>query len=213
MEKDLILAISPEQGSGGGCWYHRIATMANYINATPQFKTKVITSPVPIFDGNVLARCKCVLFQRPCNDQILSWLKRYRELQPRFGYSCVGEIDDAWWNIIPDYNMSSLTPRPWDIIEKVFSESLKYLDRMIVTTEFMRRKLNKDYNYWNVKVIENAAPRSMYSANRKDFFRRSRCASSRQAFSTTGNHSRFVRNSLSGLRDSAATIPVCGRNS
>lgn len=171
MEKDLILAISPEQGSGGGCWYHRIATMANYINATPQFKTKVITSPLPIFDGNLLARCKCVLFQRPCSDQILSWLKHYRELQPKFGYSCVGEIDDAWWNIIPDYNMSSLTPRPWDAIEKVFSESLKYLDRMIVTTEFMRRKLNKDYNYWNVKVIENAAPRSMYSANRKDFFR------------------------------------------
>ena len=170
--KDIILAISPEQGSGGGCWYHRIATISNHINASPKYGTKVIETPVPIFDGNLLAQTKCVLFQRPCSQPMLDWIKRYKELQPKFGgYSCVGEIDDAWWNIIPEYNMSSLTPRPWDQIDNIFKESLSYLDRMIVTTEFMRRKLNKDYNYWNVRVIENAAPKSLYSANKKTFFR------------------------------------------
>ena len=150
MLKDIILAISPEMGGSGGCWFHRIATMANHINANACFNTKVITSPIPIFDANLLARCKCILFQRPCSQQMLDWIKRYKELQPRFLYSCVAEIDDAWYNIIPEYNMSSLHPRNWDEIEKVFKESLSYLDRMIVTTEFMRRKLNKDYNYWNV---------------------------------------------------------------
>lgn len=171
MNKDIVLAISPEMGGSGGCFWHRIMTMANYLNANACFNTKVITSPIPIFDGSLLARCKCILFQRPCSQQMLDWIKRYKELQPKFLYSCVAEIDDAWYNIIPEYNMSSLTPRPWDEIEKVFKESLSYLDKMIVTTEFMRRKLNKDYNYWNVKVIENAAPRSMYSANKKTFFR------------------------------------------
>lgn len=171
MNKDIILVITPEMGGSGGCYWHRIATMANHINANACFNTKVVISPMPIFDGNLMARCKCILFQRPCGQPMLDWIKRYAELQPKFGYGIVGEIDDAWWNIIPDYNMSSLQPRPWDQIETIFRESLKYLDRMIVTTEFMRRKLNKDYNYWNVKVIENAAPKSMYSANKKTFFR------------------------------------------
>lgn len=171
MNKDIILVITPEMGSGGGCFYHRIATIVNHINATPKYNTKVIISPIPIFDGNLLVQTRCVLFQRPCSKPMLDWIKRYKELQPKWLYSCAGEIDDAWWNIIPDYNMSSLTPRPWDQIDNIFRESLSYLDRMIVTTEFMRRKLNKDYNYWNVRVVENAAPKSLYSANKKTFFR------------------------------------------
>ena len=172
MNKDIILAITPEMGSGGGCFYHRIATIANHINATPKYNTKVIISPIPIFDGNLLTQVRCVLFQRPTSPIMLDWIKRYKELQAKFSnYSICGEIDDAWWNIIPEYNMSSLQPRNWEAIEKIFKECISYLDRMIVTTEFMRRKLNKEYNFWNVRVIENAAPKSIYSANKKTFFR------------------------------------------
>lgn len=172
MNKDIVLAISPEMGGSGGCYWHRIATMANHINANACFNTKVVISPIPIFDSNLLARCKCVLFQRPCSQPMLDWIKRYKELQPKFSnYSICAEIDDAWWDILPDYNINSIPPKPWDAIDKVFRESISLLDRMIVTTEFMQRKLNRDYNFWNVSVIENAAPRSMYSANRKDFFR------------------------------------------
>lgn len=169
--KNIILAVTPEMGGGGGCYWHRIQTIANHINATPKFGTKVIVTPMAIYDPNILAQTKCVLFQRPSSPIILDWIKRYKELQPKYLYSCVGEIDDAWWNIIPDYNMSSQVPRDWNAIENIFRESLTYLDRMIVTTEFMRRKLNKDYNFWNVRVVENAAPRSMYSSNKKTFFR------------------------------------------
>lgn len=169
MNKDIILAISNEQGSGGGCWYHRIATMANHLNASPKYNTRVIETPIPIFDPNLLAQTRCVLVQRPASP--MPWLKNYKELQAKYNYSICAEIDDAWWNIIPEYNMSSLQPRDWNAIDKIFRENLQYIDRMIVTTEFMRRKLNKDYNYWNVRVVENAAPRSIYSAKRKTFFR------------------------------------------
>ena len=167
--KDIVLAISTEMGGGGGCFYHRIATMANNFNATQKYNTKVIITPMPIFDTNLLQRVRCVFVQRPVYPA--PWLKEYKNLQPRFGYSIVAEFDDAWWNIIPEYNMSSQTPRDWNQIDQIFRENIKYIDRIVVTTEFMRRKLNTDYNFWNVKVIENAAPRSIYSANRKNFFR------------------------------------------
>ena len=46
MDKNIILVITPEMGSGGGCFYHRIATIANHLNATPKYNTKVIISPI-----------------------------------------------------------------------------------------------------------------------------------------------------------------------
>ena len=117
-----------------------------------------------------MQRVRCVFVQRPAYPA--PWLKEYKNLQPKFdNFSIVAEFDDAWWNIIPEYNMSSQTPRDWNQIDAIVRENLKYVDRVVVTTEFMRRKLNKDYGIWNVKVIENAAPRSMYSSNKKDFFR------------------------------------------
>jgi hypothetical protein len=169
MNKDIILAISPEQGQSGGCWYHRIATIADCLNANKEYGTKVITTPTAIFDSQLLERVRCVFVQRPVWPA--PWLKNYKELQPKYGYSIVSEFDDAFDNIIPDYNAMSLQPRDWNAIDKILRENLSYCDRVIVTTEFLKRKLNKNYNIWNVRVIENAAPKSLYSANRKTFFR------------------------------------------
>ena len=175
IEKDLILAISPELGSGGGCVWHRFATMANHLNATPQYRAKVILSPAPILDAGILMRCRCVLFQRPVLQPIIEWIKRYKELQPKFGYSLVGEIDDLFTTFhgegIPDYNGASLQPRDWNAIDATVAEGLRYLDRMIVSTKMLERVYNEKFNYWNTVVIENAVPRSLYSAPRKTFFR------------------------------------------
>lgn len=170
MNKDIVLAISPEQGQSGGCYWHRIATIADCLNANKDYGTKVITTPMPIFDTQLLERVRCVFVQRPVWPA--PWLKNYKELQPKFGnYSIVAEFDDAFDNIIPEYNAASLNPRDWNAIDQAIRENLSYCDRVVVTTEFLRRKLNKQYNIWNVKVIENAAPKSLYSANRKTFFR------------------------------------------
>ena len=93
MNKDLLLIISGEMAGGGGCYNLRIQQFANYINQTNQFGIKAITSHVPIFDQNILARCKGILVQRPF--QPMPWLKNYRELQPKFGYKISFDVDDA----------------------------------------------------------------------------------------------------------------------
>jgi len=167
--KDIILVISAELGGGGGCVWHRIMTISNHINATPKYGTKVVVSPMPIFDGSLLERTRCILVQRPVYP--MPWLKNYKELQPKFGYSICSDVDDAWDESLPDYNASSLKFRDFAAIEKALTENLKYIDRMIVTTEFLKRKLETKYNYWNVHIVENAAPRSLYSADRKTTFR------------------------------------------
>lgn len=169
MIKDTILIISGEQGSGGGCWNLRINQFANYINQTNQFGIKAITSHIPIFDQNILARCRGILVQRPF--QPMPWLKNYKELQPKFGYKMTFEVDDAFWGIIPDYNASSLKPHDWNAIDKISAENLQYFDCGIVTTDFLAEYLHKRYGFWNTVIVPNTADRSIYQSNRKDFFR------------------------------------------
>ena len=169
MNKDIILVISGEQGSGGGCWALRINQIANYINQSVQFQTKVITSPTPIFDGNLLQQCKGILVQRPFSP--MPWLKNYKELQAKYGYKLSFECDDAFWNIIPKYSNASLHPRDWNAMEKIAEEQLKYFDCGIVTTEFLADYLHKHHNFWNTVIVPNVADKAIYHNERKNFFR------------------------------------------
>lgn len=169
MNKDIILIISEEMAGGGGCYNLRIQQIVNYINQTNMFGVKAIVSHIPIFDGNILARTKGILIQRPFHP--MPWLKNYRELQPKYMYKITFELDDAFWNIMPDYNHNYYSPRDWGMIDKLSAENLKYFDCGIVTTEFLAKYLGEHFNFWNVVRVPNAADRSIYGSPRKDFFR------------------------------------------
>jgi hypothetical protein len=169
MNKDIILVISFEMASSGGCYNLRIQQFVNYINQTNQFGVKCIVSPLPIFDPNVLSRCRGILVQRPF--QPMPWLKNYRELQPKYKYKMGFEVDDAFWDILPDYNASSLQPRNFKAIDQIASENLKYFDVGIVTTKFLAEYLHRHHNFWNTVIVPNACDRAIYQSNRKDFFR------------------------------------------
>lgn len=174
MNKNIILAISPEQGSGGGCWWHRIAQVGNYLNENPQYNTKVVQTPLPLFDSNLLIQTRCILIQRPFSP--MPWIKNYKELQPKYGYSIVFDVDDLWTTFndepaLPAYHPSSDTPRDYGMIDKISAEQLRYFDRGIVTTESLKRVLIEKFNFLNVHIVPNASSRSLYNMNRKDFFR------------------------------------------
>ena len=171
--KDLILCISPEWTSGG-CGVLRVQQNVNYINQNWQrFGVKIIMSPIPIFDQNLLMQARCIFVQRPFGP--MPWLKSYKELQPKFGFSIVGECDDNFTTYkgenIPDYNMSSLNPRDWDVIDKIIAENLQYIDRMILATDYLANILHDKFNFWNTTVVPNVCERSLWSRERKDFFR------------------------------------------
>lgn len=168
--KDTILIISGEMAGGGGCYNLRIQQFANYINQTNMFATKVVVSPIPIFDGNFLSTVKGILVQRPFGG-VLPWLKEYKNLQPKFLYKMSFEVDDAFWNIIPDYNGSSLNKRDWGALEMAANENLKYFDCGIVTTNFLADYLHKHHNFWNTVIVPNCCDKAIYQNKRKTFFR------------------------------------------
>jgi hypothetical protein len=174
MNKDIILIITPELGSGGGCYWHRINQISNYLNENPRWNTKVVQSPIPIFDANLLMQTRCVLVQRPFSP--MPWLKHYAELKPKYGYSMVFDVDDLWTTFntdkaLPDYHPNSWQPRDYSQIDKVSAEQLQYFDRGIVTTESLKKVLNKKFGFINVHIVPNVSNRSLYNMDRKDFFR------------------------------------------
>ena len=80
--KDIILCISPEW-MGGGCGVLRVQQNVNYINQNHQhLGAKVIMTPVPIFDANLLNVVRCVFVQRPFGP--MPWLKEYKNFLNRF---------------------------------------------------------------------------------------------------------------------------------
>ena len=175
MDKNLVLAVSLEHGNGGGCWWHRVAQISNYLNENPQFNTKVIETPVPIYEPDILMRTKCVFIQRPFSS--MPWIKHYKELQPKFGnYSIVFDVDDQFTSFenepgLPPYHPNAVQPRDYNAIDKVIREQLQYFDRGIVTTDSLKRILTDKFEFMNVIIIPNASSRSLYNMSRKDFFR------------------------------------------
>ena len=173
MSKDLILCISSEWMSGG-CGVLRVQHNVNYINQNCQkFGVKIILTPLPIFDTNVLANCRCIFIQRPFAP--MPWLKNYKELQPKYGYSIIGEIDDNFTTYkgeaIPDYNMASLQPRDFNAIDKISAENLQYIDRMITATDYLARILHEKFNYWNTITVPNICSRALWGRERKNGIR------------------------------------------
>lgn len=204
MNKDLILCISPEWTSGG-CGVLRVQHNVNYINQNWQrFGVKIIMTPEPIFDGNILQCCRCVFVQRPFNP--MPWLKNYKELQPKFGYSIVAECDDLFTEyrgqFLPEYH-PNYRPMDFKQLDNMIAMNLSFIDRFIVSTDYLAKVLHEKFNYWNTVTIPNVATKSIWQSNRKDFFRKKPLvlsASALQHYKTPVNISPQCPTGVIGMR-------------
>ena len=103
-------------GDNSGCSHVRLRYNAMYFDG---IDTGVIPIVMPVFtfDPNILAHCKSIVFQRPVSPTHVEIVKRYKALQPKYGYKMVFELDDLIFKTglgpadkedgIPSYNMSS----------------------------------------------------------------------------------------------------------
>ena len=74
-----------------GCSHVRLRYNSEYINGH-DFGVTPVLLPVYTFDPNLLARAKSIVIQRPMTSVDVDLIKRYKELQPRYGYKLVGEL-------------------------------------------------------------------------------------------------------------------------
>lgn len=155
-----------------GCSHVRLRWPFNHIIANSEkYNINVIFSVQPIFDENILANTRTIICQRFVTPIDRDIIKRYKALQPKFGYKLVFELDDiCFGNFVPSYNSSSLFRSEQMIkeIDDILLETLPYYDNIVVSTDFLKKMLSERYNVWNVQVQPNLVSKSMWDRNRKE---------------------------------------------
>jgi len=158
-------------GDASGCSHIRLRHNALWYCGHEHFGFTPVIMPIPTFDPQYLARAKAIIIQRPVSPAHVELVRRYKALQPKFGYKLVSEFDDQVWEIdgqgIPDYNTASLhfdIKGTTDVAEKTFP----LFDEMVVSTEFLKVKLLERFpSVKKVSVIPNVVPRFLWSYPRK----------------------------------------------
>lgn len=165
--KNLVLIYISD---ASGCSHVRLRYNSAWYCGHEHLGFTPVLLPIPTFDPQYLARAKAIIFQRPVSPGHIDLVKRYKALQPKFGYKLVSEFDDQVWEIdgqgIPEYNTASLH---FDIkgTTAVCEQTLPMFDECVVSTEFLKIKLMERFNLKNVTVIPNVVPRYLWSFPRK----------------------------------------------
>ena len=167
--KNLVLLYP---GDSSGCSHYRIRFNTTWYAGHEHYGFTPVILPFPTYDPQYLARAKAIIIQRPVSPVHIEIMKRYKALQPKFGYKLVSEFDDQVWEIdgqgIPEYNTASLH---FDIkgTTNVAEQTFPMFDEMIVSTEYLKVKLLERFpNVKKVTVIKNVVPRYLWSYPRKE---------------------------------------------
>lgn len=160
-----------------GCSHVRLRYNAEFINGHDMGVIPVLL-PYPIFDGQYLARAKSIIFQRAMDNNDLNIIKRYKELQPKFGYKLVAEYDDLIfltneindkdYDGVPLYNPGhdNITKHLPEIMDAM-SKIMPYIDLVVVSTPYLKMMFEKVFHAKNVIVIKNVVPRYLWNFERK----------------------------------------------
>lgn len=168
--KSLVIILVSDTS---GCSHIRLRHNALWYCGHEHFGFTPVITPIPIFDPMYLARTKAIVIQRPVSPVHLEMVRRYKALQPKFGYKLVSEFDDQVWEIdgqgIPDYNTASLH---FDIkgTTAVAEQTFPLFDEMVVSTEFLKVKLIERFQIpeQKIHVIRNVVPRFLWNYPRKE---------------------------------------------
>lgn len=168
--KNTVLIIVRDSS---GCSHVRLRWNALYLGGFEHLGFAPIVSHVPIFDPDILANLKCIIYQRPINPEDLKILKKYKILQPKFGYKIIFECDDQVFKIndqgLPYYNMASDSfNKNVDNLTKNVGVAVSMCDEVVVSTEYLANQFRSQYNFQNIRVIRNVVPRFLWSYPRRE---------------------------------------------
>lgn len=176
IKKNILLSFPCD---AAGCGHIRNIFPVTYLNA--QFgktgEVVPVISPMFLYQEDLLIRTKTILFQRQFAPEHLPGVRRYKELQARFGYKMVFDIDDYIWGHnelqngskedgVPSYNFG------WrGITEEIKSASVEIMnmmDKIVVSSPFLKHYiLNVLKVKTEVSFLPNAVPMYFYGNKRK----------------------------------------------
>jgi hypothetical protein len=171
IQKNLVLSFMSDNS---GCGHIRNIFPMTYLNAifgkTGRFN--MILSPVMIYQHDIMARSRSLFFQRTMDPRQIPIVKQYKELQKRYKYKMIYEIDDFVWKgdregeEIPQYNFGRTNIT--DDVQKASIEIMNMMDTVCVTTEFLKDYIiKKGVVNPEIKILPNAVAQYFWGTQRK----------------------------------------------
>ncbi len=173
VKKNIILSFVDEKG--GAVSYIRNLFPLSFLHSEfgKRGLVNLMTSSYPIFQSEILMKCRSLYFQRWFTEPQYEVIKRYKELQKKYKFKMVYDIDDFVWKgddegeCIPDYNMFSVK-YDYESVRKYSIEIMNMMDTIIVSTEFLGNYIK---NVLGVKtkivVVHNAIPKYFWNTEKK----------------------------------------------
>lgn len=162
-----------------GCGHIRNVFPLTYLNALfGKNQTLIpIISPMFIWQEDILIRAKTILFQRQMSPAHYSLIRKYKDLQPKYGYKMVYDIDDFVWGHnehqggskedgVPSYNFGwkGIT----DEIKQYSLEIIKLMDRVTVSSEYLKYWLSEVEGITvPITVMQNSVPKYLWGSSKK----------------------------------------------
>lgn len=172
INKNLVLVYNSDYT---GCGYIRTIIPSLYLNAIMARRGNIecMVTRHMIFQEDILEKTKTILFQRTMGPNSTDVVKKYKELQKKYKFKMVYDIDDFIWDGddegegIPAYN-----PGKANISKEVQDTSLeimKLMDEICVTTQFLKDYISKkagiDPN--KITLVHNTMPSYLWGSIKK----------------------------------------------
>ena len=140
LQKNLVIASSSDRA---GCAFYRVSQPLNYINNlfSKEGNLEVILSNPIIFQHNILMKTKSFFLQRLMSGPHLQEIRQLKELQKKYGYKLIYELDDFIFSgsdigeCIPEYNNGGETIT--EAVRNCCIESIKLCDLVTSPSEFL----------------------------------------------------------------------------
>lgn len=171
VNKNLIISFSSDST---GCGHIRNIFPLTYINAVFA-KSKMLRSTIiPFFyyQHEMLMQARTLFFPRTMSEEYKMAVKRYKDMQQRYQYRMIYDIDDFIWQgenegeRIPDYNFGSRNI-PAGVVDTVVS-IMSMMDTICVSTQFLKNYISEKLKIKTpMIVLPNSVPRYFYGPNRR----------------------------------------------
>lgn len=162
-----------------GCGHIRNVFPVTYLNALFGKSQDLvpIISPMFLWQEDILIRTKSILFQRQMSPEHYNLIKRYKDMQPQYGYKMVYDIDDFIWGKnelqggdkedgVPTYNFGwqGIT----DPVKHFSLEIIKLMDHITVSSEYLKYWLSeKEGITVPITVVPNSIPMYFWGNKKK----------------------------------------------
>lgn len=171
IHKNMILSFSSDTT---GCGHIRNIFLMTYLNAVFA-KSKVLrTAILPFFyyQHDVLMQARSLFFPRTMSDEYKVAVHRYKDMQQRYKYKMIYDIDDFIWQgddkgeRIPEYNFGHRQIS--NELAGTVKEIMGMMDLVCVSTDFLKKYIAEKLKVTiPIVVLPNCVPRYFYGPNRR----------------------------------------------